>query len=90
MQFTSRLLRFLIQQPLVLLNNVVPEIGHSHLPAHHALQVGIELLGLAQVHHIVDGLCGKVVFDPLFPVVFPLDLRLFMAGLKLCVSFEEV
>ena len=90
MQFTSRLLRFLIQQPLVLLNNVVPEIRHPHLPAHHALQVGIELLGLAQVHHIVDGLCGKVVFDSLLSVVFPLDFSLFVAGFKFCVSFEKV
>lgn len=90
MQFTSRLLRFLIQQSLVLFNDVMPEIGHPHLPSDHALQVGIELLGLAQVHHIVDGLCGKVVFDSLLPVVFPLNFSLFVAGLKLCVSLEEV
>jgi hypothetical protein len=89
-QFTSRLLRFFIQQPLVLRNNVFPKIRHPHLPAHHAFQVSVKLFGLAQVHHIVDGLCGKVVFDPLFPVVLSLDLSLLVAGLKLCVSFEKL
>lgn len=90
MQLTRRLLRFLIQQPLVLRNNVFPKIRHPHLPAHHAFQVSVKLFGLAQVHHIVYGLCGKVVFDPLFPVVLTLDLSLFVAGLQLGMALEEV
>ena len=89
MQFTSRLLRFLIQQSLVLFNDVLPEIGHPHLPSDHALQVGIELLGLAQIHHIVDGLCGKVVFDPFLSVLFPLDFSLLVAGFQFRLAFEK-
>jgi hypothetical protein len=79
MQLLSRLFRFLIQQPLILFNNFPPEIGHPHLPAHHPFKIGIKLLGLAQIHHIVYGLCGKVVFDPLFSVFFPLNFSFFMA-----------
>ena len=90
MQFTSRLLRFLIQQPLILFNDFPPEIGHSHLPAHHSLKIGIVLFGLPQIHHIVYGLCGKVVFDSLLLIVFPLDFRFFVAGLKLGMAFEEL
>jgi hypothetical protein len=88
-QLPRRLLRFLIQQPLILLNDFPPEIGHPHLPAHHSLKIGIELLGLPQIHHIVYGLCGKVVFDPLFSVFFPLDFRFFMAGFQFCLALEE-
>ena len=90
MHFTSRLFRFLIQQLLILFNDLTPEVGLPHLPAHHFLKIGVKLLGLPQIHHIVYGLCGKVVFDPLFPVFFPLNFRLFMAGLKLCVAFEKL
>ena len=89
MQLTRRLLRFLIQQPLVLRNNVFPKIRHPHLPAHHSLKIGIELLGLPQIHHIVYGLCGKVVFDPLLPVVFPLNFSFFMAGFQFRLALEE-
>ena len=89
MQLPCRLLRFLIQQPLILFNDFPPEIGLSHLPAHHSLKIGIELLGLPQIHHIVYGLCGKVVFDPLLPVVFSLNLGLFVAGFKLRMAFEK-
>jgi hypothetical protein len=89
-QLPRRLLRFLIQQPLILFNDFPPEIGHSHLPAHHSLKIGIELLGLPQIHHIVYGLCGKVVFDPLLSVLFPLNFRLFMAGFQFCLALEEV
>jgi len=89
-QFTSRLLRFLVQQPLILFNDFPPEIRHSHLPAHHSLKIGIELLGLPQIHHIVYGLCGKVVFDSLLPVVFPLNFRFFMAGFQFRLALEEV
>jgi hypothetical protein len=35
-------------------------------------------------------LCGKVVFDPLFLVVFSLNFRFLVAGLKLCVAFEKL
>jgi hypothetical protein len=35
-------------------------------------------------------LCGKVVFDPFFLVVFPLNFRFLVAGLKLGVAFEEL
>jgi len=90
MHFTSRLLRFLIQQPLILFNDLTPEVGLPHLPAHHFLKIGIELLGLPQIHHIVYGLCGKVVFDPLLPVFFPLNFRLFMAGFQFRLALEEV
>jgi hypothetical protein len=88
-QFTSRLLRFLVQQPLILFNDFPPEIGHSHLPAHHSLKIGIELLGLPQIHHIVYGLCGKVVFDSLLPVFFSLNFSFFMAGFQFRLAFEE-
>jgi hypothetical protein len=67
----------------------MPQIGHSHLPAHHFLKISIELLGLPQIHHIVDGLCGKVVFDPLPLIFFPLNFSLLVAGFKFCVSLEE-
>lgn len=90
MQLPRRLLRFLIQQPLILFNDFPPKIGLSHLPAHHSLKIGIVLFGLPQIHHIVYGLCGKVVFDPLLSVLFPLVLGLLMAGLKLSVALEEV
>jgi hypothetical protein len=88
-QFTSRLLRFLIQQLLILFNDLTPEIGLPHLPAHHSLKIGIELLGLPQIHHVVYGLCGKIVFDPLLPVVFPLNFRFFMAGFQFRLALEE-
>jgi len=84
-QFTRRLFRFLIQQALVFFHNVVPEIGHSHLPAHHSLKISVELLSLAQIHDIVYGLGGQVVFDSFFT----LNLRFFMAGLKLGMALEE-
>ena len=90
MQFTCRLLRLLIQEPLVLFYDVTPHIRHSHLPAHHFLKIGIKLLGLPQIHHIVYGLCGKVVFDSLLLIVFPLNFRFFVAGLKLGMAFEEL
>jgi len=80
----------LIQEPLVLFYDVTPHIGHSHLPAHHFLKIGVKLLGLPQIHHIVYGLCGKVVFDPFFLIVFPLNFRFLMAGLKLGVPLEEL
>jgi hypothetical protein len=35
-------------------------------------------------------LCGKVVFNPLFLIVFPLNFRFLVAGLKLGVAFEEL
>jgi hypothetical protein len=89
MQLPSRLLRLFIQQLLILFNDLTPEVGLPHLPAHHSLKIGIELLGLPQIHHIVNGLCGKVVFDPLFPVLFPLNFRLFMAGFQFRLAFEE-
>jgi hypothetical protein len=88
-KFPRRLFRFLIQEPLVLCNNVFPEIGHSHLPAHHSLKISVELLGLPEIHHIVYGLCGKVVFDPFLPVVFSLNFCFLVAGFKLCVPLEE-
>jgi hypothetical protein len=88
-QFTSRLLRFLVQQPLILFNDFPPEIRHSHLPAHHSLKIGIELLGLPQIHHIVYGLCGKVVFDSLLPVFFSLNFSFFMASFQFRLAFEE-
>jgi hypothetical protein len=88
-QFTSRLLRFLVQQFLILFYDFPPEIRLSHLPAHHFLKIGIKLFGLPQIHHIVYGLCGKVVFDPLLPVVFPLNFSFFMGSFQFCVSFEE-
>jgi len=88
-QFTSRLLRFLIQQPLILFNDFPPEIRHSHLSAHHSLKIGIKRFGLPQIHHIVYGLCGKVVFDPLFSVFFPLNFSLFMAGFQFRLALEE-
>ena len=90
MQLPCRLLRFLIQQLLILFNNLTPEIGLSHLPAHHSLKIGIKLLGLPQIHHIVYGLCGKVVFDSLLLVLFTLVLGLLMAGLKLGVAFKKL
>jgi len=34
-------------------------------------------------------LCGKVVFNPLLLIVFPLGLGLLMAGLQLCVALEK-
>jgi hypothetical protein len=89
-QLTSRLLRFFIQQPLILVNNLMPQIRLPHIPAHHFFQVSIKLFGLPEIHHIVNGLCGKVVFDPLLPVVFSLNFRFLVAGFKLCMSFEEV
>jgi len=88
-QLPSRLLRFLIQQFLILFNDLTPEVRLTHLPAHHSLKIGIELLGLPQVHHIVYGLCGKVVFDSLLPVVFPLSFSFFMAGFQFRLAFEE-
>jgi hypothetical protein len=75
---------------LVLFNDFSPKIRLPHLPAHHFFQVSIKLFGLPEIHHIVDGLCGKVVFDSLLPVVFPLNFRFLVAGLKFCMSFEEV
>ena len=89
MQLTRRLFRFLIQQSLILFNDFPPEIGLPHLPAHHFLKIGVKLLGLPQIHYIVYGLCGKVVFDSLLLVLFPLVLGLLMAGLKLCMTFEK-
>jgi len=80
----------LIQQPLILFNDFPPKIGLPHLPAHHPLKIGIVLFGLPQIHHIVNGLCGKVVFDSLFSVVFPLDFRFFMAGFQFCLALEEI
>lgn len=68
----------------------MPKIGLPHLPAHHAFQVRVKLLGLPEIHHIIYGLCGKVVFDSLLLVLFPLVLGLLMAGLKLSVALEEV
>jgi hypothetical protein len=65
---------------LIFFNDFPPEIGLSHLPAHHSLKIGIELLGLPQIHHVVYGLCGKIVFDPLLLVLFTLILGLLMAG----------
>jgi len=90
MQFTSRLFRFLIQEPLVLFYDVTPHIRHSHLPAHHFLKIGVKLLGLPQIHYIVYGLCGKVVFDPLLLIVFPLYFCFLVAGFKLGMAFEEL
>lgn len=89
MQLTSRLLGLFIQQLLILFNNFTPKIGLPHLPAHHSLKIGIELLGLPQIHHIVYGLCGKVVFDPLLPVFFSLNFSLFMAGFQFRLALEE-
>jgi hypothetical protein len=89
MQLPSRLLRFLIQQFLILFNDLAPEVRLTHLPAHHSLKIGIKLLGLPQVHHIVYGLCGKVVFDSLFPVFFPLNFSFFMAGFQFRLALEE-
>ena len=89
MQLTRCLFRLLVQQPLILVHDVMPQIRHPHLPAHHPLKIGIELLGLPQVHHIVYGLCGKVVFDSFFLVIFPLNRSFFVACFKLCVAFEE-
>ena len=89
MQFLCVVIGFLIQQPLILFNDFTPEIGHSHLPAHHSLKIGIKLFGLPQIHHIVYGLCGKVVFDPFLPVVFPLNFRFFMVGFQFRLALEE-
>jgi hypothetical protein len=75
---------------LILFNDLPPKVWLAHLPAHHSLKVGIKLLGLPQIHHIVDGLCGKVVFDSLLLVLFALILGLLMAGLQLCVALEKV
>ena len=90
MQLTRRLFRFLIQEPLVLFYDVMPQIWHTHLPTHHFLKISVKLLGLPEIHHIVYGLCGKVVFDPLFLIVFPLYFRFLVAGLQLGVAFEEL
>jgi len=90
MQFQSRLLRFLVQQLLVLFNNFTPEIRLPHLPAHHFLKVGIKLLCLPEKHHIVYGLCGKIVFDSFAFVFFSLKLCFFMAGFKFSLTLEEV
>jgi len=89
MQITSRLLCFLIQQPLVLFNNVMPQIWHPHLPAHHPLKVGIKLFGLPQIHHVVYGLRGKVVLDSPLLVVLSLYFCFFMTGLKFRMTLEE-
>jgi hypothetical protein len=89
MQLPSRLLGLFIQQLLILFNNFTPEIGLTHLPAHHSFKIGIELLGLPQIHHIVDGLCGKVVFNSLLPVLFPLNLSFFMAGFQFRLALEK-
>jgi len=67
----------------------MPQIWHPHLPAHHFLKISVKLLGLPQIHHIVYGLCGKVVLDSLLLIFFPLKFRFFMACFKLCVTFEE-
>ena len=67
----------------------MPEIGLTHFPAHHSLKIGIKLLGLPQIHHVVYGLCGKIVFDPLLPVLFPLDFGLLVACFQFCVAFEK-
>jgi len=34
-------------------------------------------------------LCGKVVFDPLLSVFFPLDFSLLVAGFQFRLAFEE-
>jgi hypothetical protein len=35
-------------------------------------------------------LCGKIVFDSLLLIVFPLNFRFLVAGLKLGVPLEEL
>jgi hypothetical protein len=35
-------------------------------------------------------LCGKVVFNPLLLIVFSLNFRFLVAGLKLCVAFKKL
>jgi len=80
----------LIQQPLILFNDFAPEIGLAHFPAHHSLKIGIELFGLPQIHYIVYGLCGKVVFDSLLPVFFSLNFSFFMAGFQFRLAFEKL
>jgi len=89
MQLPSRLLGLFVQQLLILFNDFTPEIGLPHLPAHHSLKIGIELLGLPQIHHIVYGLCGKVVFDPPLPVLFSLDFSLLVACFQFCLALEK-
>jgi hypothetical protein len=61
-----------------------------HLPAHHFLKVSVKLFGLPEKHHIVYGLCSKIVFDSFAFVFFSLKLCFFMTGFKFRLALEEV
>jgi len=88
-QFLCVVIGFLIQQPLILFNDFTPEIGHSHLPAHHSLKISVKLFCLPKIHYIVNGLGGQVVFDSFSLVFFALNLCLFMPRFQFSLAFEE-
>ena len=89
MQFPRVCFSFLIKQALVLFNDVMPQIGHAQLPAHHSLKISVELLSLTQIHDIIYGLGGKVVLNSFALVFLALDFGLLMAGLQFGVALEK-